>query len=57
MDVGYPCLIFFNIMKYMVTEADARITGIAFSGQAIACGFLEMAIGGFASAPGCAPSR
>lgn len=45
MDVGYPCLIFFNIMKYMVTEADARITGIAFSGQAIACGFLEMAIG------------
>lgn len=45
MDVGYPCLIFFNIMKYMVTEADARIISFAFSGQAIACGFLEMAIG------------
>ncbi|MDO5463535.1 MAG: AEC family transporter [Akkermansia sp.] len=45
MDVGYPCLIFYNIMKYMVTEADPRITTFAFSGQAIACGFLEMAIG------------
>ena len=45
MDVGYPCLIFYNIMKYMVTEADPRITTLGFSGQAIACGFLEMAIG------------
>lgn len=45
MDVGYPCLIFYNIMKYMVTEADARITSLAFSGQAIACGFVEMSIG------------
>lgn len=45
MDVGYPCLIFYNIMKYMVTDADPRITTLAFSGQAIACGFLEIAIG------------
>ncbi len=45
MDVGYPCLIFYNIMKYMVTEADPRITSLAFSGQAIACGFVEMSIG------------
>lgn len=45
MDVGYPCLIFYNIMKYMVTEADSRITSLAFSGQAIACGFVEMSIG------------
>ncbi len=45
MDVGYPCLIFYNIMKYMVTEADPRITTLSFSGQAILCGFLEMAIG------------
>lgn len=45
MDVGYPCLIFYNIMKYMVLEADARITTLAFSGQAIACGFVEMSIG------------
>lgn len=45
MDVGYPCLIFYNIMKHMVLEADARITTLAFSGQAIACGFVEMSIG------------
>ncbi len=45
MDVGYPCLIFYNIMKYMVVEADTRITSLAFSGQAIACGFVEMSIG------------
>lgn len=45
MDVGYPCLIFYNIMRYMVVEADARVTSLAFSGQAIACGFLEMLLG------------
>ncbi len=45
MDVGYPCLIFYNIMKYMVVEADPAITGIAFSLQAIACGFLELLVG------------
>ncbi len=45
MDVGYPCLIFYNIMKYMVVEADPAITGIGFSLQAIACGFLELLAG------------
>ncbi len=45
MDVGYPCLIFYNIMKYMVVEADPAITGIAFSLQSIACGFLELLVG------------
>lgn len=45
MDVGYPCLIFYNIMKYMVVEADPEITTIAFSAQAIACGFGEMLLG------------
>ena len=45
MDVGYPCLIFYNIMKYMVVEADPAIVGIGFSLQAIACGFMEMFLG------------
>lgn len=45
MDVGYPCLIFYNIMKYMVVEADPAITTIAFSAQALTCGFLEMLLG------------
>ncbi len=45
MDVGYPCLIFYNIMKYMVVEADPAITSIGFSLQAIACGFLELLVG------------
>ncbi|MBR7109559.1 MAG: AEC family transporter, partial [Akkermansia sp.] len=45
MDIGYPCLIFYNIMKYMVVEAVPGITGIAFSAQAIACGFAELLLG------------
>lgn len=46
MDVGYPCLIFYNIMKYMVVDvADPAITTIGFSLQAIACGFLELLVG------------
>ncbi len=45
MDVGYPCLIFYNIMKYMVVEADPAITGVSFSLQAILCGFLELLVG------------
>lgn len=45
MDVGYPCLIFYNIMRYMVVEADPAIAGIGFSLQAVACGFLELAVG------------
>ncbi len=49
MDIGYPCLIFFNIMKYMVLEADPAITRVAFSLQAIACGFLELLVGVFAA--------
>lgn len=45
MDVGYPCLIFYNIMRYMVVEANPAITGFCFSLQAVACGFLELALG------------
>ena len=45
MDVGYPCLIFYNIMRYMVTEANPVVSGIGFSLQAVACGFLELAVG------------
>lgn len=45
MDVGYPCLIFYNIMKYMVVEADPTVSTIGFSLQAIGCGFLEMTLG------------
>ncbi len=45
MDIGYPCLIFYNIMTYMVVEAHPAITGIGFSLQAIGCGFLELLAG------------
>ncbi len=45
MDVGYPCLIFYNIMKYMVVEAAPGVASVGFSLQAIACGFLEMTLG------------
>ncbi len=45
MDIGYPCLIFYNIMTYMVVEANPAITSIGFSLQAIACGFLELMLG------------
>lgn len=45
MDVGYPCLIFYNIMRYMVVEANPAISGIGFSLQAVACGFIELAVG------------
>lgn len=45
MDVGYPCLIFYNIMRYMAVEAKPEISGIGFSLQAVACGFLELAAG------------
>lgn len=45
MDVGYPCLIFYNIMKYMVVEANPQVTPFSFSMQAIACGFAELALG------------
>ena len=45
MDVGYPCLIFYSIMRYMVVEAHPSITGISFSLQAVLCGFLELSVG------------
>ena len=45
MDVGYPCLVFHSIMKYMVTEAHPAISSIGFSLQAIGCGFLELLAG------------
>ena len=45
MDVGYPCLIFHSIMKYMVVEAHPAISTVSFSLQAIGCGFLEMSLG------------
>lgn len=45
MDVGYPCLIFHSIMKYMVVEAHPGISTVGFSLQAIGCGFLEMSMG------------
>ena len=34
MDVAYPCLIFYSIMRYMVLDTDPRIAGIEFSLQA-----------------------
>lgn len=45
MDVGYPCLIFHSIMKYMVVESHPAVSSIGFSLQAIGCGFLEMTLG------------
>ena len=45
MDVGYPCLIFHSIMKYMVVEANPAMAAIGFSLQGILCGFLEMLVG------------
>ena len=45
MDIGYPCLIFYNIMKYMVVEAVPGITSFSFSAQAIACAFAELLLG------------
>ena len=45
MDVGYPCLIFYSIMRYMVVEAHPALSSIGFSLQAVLCGFLELALG------------
>ncbi len=45
MDVAYPCLIFFNIMKYAVVEPNANFQSPLFCLQAAGCGFLEMLIG------------
>ena len=45
MDVGYPCLIFHSIMKYMVLNPNPAMGTVAFSLQGILCGFLEMLVG------------
>lgn len=47
MDVGYPCLIFYNIMKYMVVDVapGSPVTTLGFSLQALACGFAELLVG------------
>ena len=45
MDVGYPCLIFHSIMKYMVVEANPVMSTFGFSLQGILCGFLELLVG------------
>lgn len=49
MDVGYPCLIFYSIMQYMVVEPNPIVSSIGFSVQALTCGFLELAVGGLAA--------
>ncbi len=45
MDVGYPCLIFYNIIHYIGVKGDALIATPSFVLQAIGSGFLEMLIG------------
>ncbi len=45
MDVGYPCLIFYNIMRYMVVEGNETVASVSFSLAALACGFLELLAG------------
>ena len=45
MDVAYPCLIFYNIMRYMVVEGNAEISTIGFTLRAAGCGFVEMLVG------------
>lgn len=45
MDVGYPCLIFYSIMRYMVVEGNETVASVSFSLAALACGFLELLAG------------
>lgn len=45
MDVAYPCLIFYNIMRYMVVEPHTGIAGVGFTLRAAGCGFAEMLLG------------
>ncbi len=45
MDVAYPCLIFYNIMRYMVVEAHPDIASVGFTLRAVGCGFAEMLLG------------
>ena len=44
-DVAYPCLVFYNIMRTMVVEANPVVSSFSFSLSAIGCGFLELAAG------------
>ncbi len=48
-DVAYPCLVFYNIMRTMVVDATPEVCRFSFSVTAIGCGFLELAAGVFAS--------
>lgn len=43
MDIGYPCLIFFNIMKHIA--GNDKLSNPWFCLEAISCGFLEMLLG------------
>ncbi len=45
MDVGYPCLIFYNIIHYIGIKGDETIASAGFFFQAVGCGMLEMALG------------
>lgn len=45
MDVGYPCLIFYSIMKYTVLNPNPEMATVSFTMQGIVCGFLEMLVG------------
>jgi len=44
-DVGYPCLIFANIMNYMVIHDNKLLADPLFCLQAMGCGFFEMFVG------------
>lgn len=44
-DVAYPCMVFYNIMRTMVVDADPTVSSFGFSLSAIGCGFLEMLLG------------
>ena len=48
-DVAYPCLVFYNIMRTMVVDATPAVRSFSFSLSAIGCGFLELAAGVFAA--------
>ncbi len=45
LDVAYPCLVFSNLMKYIVVQGDEVLSSPIFCLQAMGCGFLEMSIG------------
>ncbi len=45
MDIGYPCLIFYNIIHNIGMKGDAVLASPLFCAQAITSGYLEMLIG------------